>query len=803
MPILNVPTINAPSFGGFVFSLDFSRTYSTEASKLTYKSVSANGSYINPSIGSDSSVTFGGFSFNGKVFSYEKSESNSGNILSVTLIDKSTILDKIYVVAFRPGIFGKTGTSANTSLAVEFSDEEKDYYVLDNNFKLIKKTYTNSSVSRKVRTGNFKEGDFLVVGSEEAPDTKCEIASTSYVFSDLKNLASFVSGFSSCPINDNKIRKTYEGTLRSVLNSWCQDFGYSFYWDYSTNTLKFFDLKNAVFSVPENVIDSKIVSKNFSESAEGKFNQLAVNYFAKPYNPKTQSVTADVSQKSAFTLSPYNFSYFIDRSLTTDEVSVYGGGRTMQQFIESAVCGYLSPSLRTIYNFSYKNIRGGNCGLTGGSIKTLNAGAAASALTTSSFGEEMYNMSDFCGAAIGNLGSFYDCILCKYDEGLEERWHEIEQDIFNSKIGAYYRGPSAKSYDYKFCTANSIYSISVSVEPEGQDYEDGDKKLDQAFAGRKIFNRGGAGPNMPAADALKSLGIDGGASYIQGLIPTKHKLSGDSGVGSSLIGASIISIADATNYDTVMFIPKAALIQNYMKLSVGYTTGSNNREQTWREIQNSSQNNQQQCSIEDINAKACLSAKEEVMNAQRGQQNTQTQASEIFTGLNDKIGVGARVGAYGVNVTILSSSRGVYQGSITTTASAEVVVNTTQNESFVFEQSGSTSTSDDLIQTRFILENRTTADKLKNKNVSPSEIASRTGYVQSQNIKRVSYTCADFVTSLPLSPSSGLENLDISISDAGFSATYNYSSRPAIFPEQKTTREMVLSNPSNPSTQIR
>lgn len=802
MAIISVPSINAPSFGGYVFSLDFSRSYSTEASKLTYKVVSSSGFYTTPSIGSDCSVFFDNFSFNGKIFSYEKSESNSGNILSVTLIDKSTILDKLYVVVFRPGIFGKTGTSSQTSLPVEFSDDEKYYYDLDQNFKLIKKTYLNGSVNRTIRTGNFKYGDFLIVGSEEPPDTKCEIASTSYVFDQLKNLTG-VAGFSSCPISDSKIKKTYEGSLRSVLNSWCQDFGYSFYWDYSDNSLKFFDLKNSVFSIPLSVTDAKVVSKNFSESAEGKFNQVSANYFAKPFNPKVETAQANISNNSAINLNPYPFSYFIDRNLTEGETTRYGGGRTMQQFIESAVCGYLSPSLRAIYNFSYKELRGANCGITSSNVKKLDAGAAAAALTSSAYSEEMYNMASFCGANIEDLESFYDCFLAKYDEGIEETWHQIEQDIFTSKIGSYYRGPSAASYDYKFCNSTSIYSVSVSVDPEGQAYEDGDKKLDQAFAGRKVFNRGGAGPNLQAAEALQSLGIDEGAEWIQGLLPMKRKISGDSGVATVLASYSLITQSDLSNYDTLIFIPKKQLVADYMQFSVSYTTGANEREQTWHEIASSSQNNQQECSIEDVNEKACFSAKQEVMELQKGQQNNQDQQTRIFTGLHHKNGVGASVSAYGVNVRILSSSISQYQGSISSTASAEVTVNVTEAESFVFEQSGSNSTADDLIETRFILENRTTADLLKNKNVTPSDIASRVGYTQSQNLKKVSYSCAGFVTSLPLGPSSGLENLDISISDSGFSATYSYSTRPPVFPEQKTTREAISSNPSNPSLQIR
>ena len=115
----------------------------------------------------------------------------------------------MYVVVFRPGIFGKNGTSSETSLPVEFSDDEKYYYDLDTNFKLIKKTYLNGSVKRNIRTGNFKYGDFLIVGSEEPPDTKCEIPSTSYVFDQLKKLTG-VPGFGSCPISDSKIKKTFD-----------------------------------------------------------------------------------------------------------------------------------------------------------------------------------------------------------------------------------------------------------------------------------------------------------------------------------------------------------------------------------------------------------------------------------------------------------------------------------------------------------------------------------------------------------------------------------------------------------------
>jgi hypothetical protein len=807
MAILNVPAITAPSFGGFVYSLDFSRSYSTEACKLTYKVVSKSGAFSTPTIGSQASVSFGSFSFNGRIFSYEKSESNSGNILSVTLIDNSTILDRLYVVVFRPGIFKQAGTSSDKSLDVKFTSEDNYYWELqlvNNLYKPVKKILQDSSVLRKIRTGNVKVGDLLIVGSEEPPDTKCEVASTSYVFDDLKNLTA-VQGFSNCPINDSTIRKTYEGTLRSVLNSWCQDFGYSFYWDYSLNTLVFFDLKNSVFTIPENVIDDKVTSKTFSESAEGKFNQISANYYIKPYNPKVENLSDNRTQKTSYSLNPIHYSYFIDRELVGGGTTIYGGGRSQQQFIESAVCGYLSPALRDIYNFSYKgeNLWGANCGFVSSSYSKLNVNKVAAALTASSYAEEIYNMCSFSKSSLENLGTYYDCVMVKHDEGIIESWRNIELDIFTSKIGSYYRGVPVVSSEYKFCSKNSIFSSSISVDPEAEIYEDADTREDKTLAGLRIFNRGGAGPNVTSAEALKKLGIDDGAEYIKGLLPTKHQLNGENSVGSVLLAYQLVTAQDFKNYDTVLFIPKKALLDFFqMKFSVSYLQGVNDREQTWREVSASRKSEPGECKLDDITEKACLSAKSEVVEKQKKQANTGQQL-EVFTGLDNKMGVGASVGAFGVSVKVLSSSNAPYIACVTASSSIELIVDTTQQESIVFESSGSTSSQpQDLMETRFILENRTIADSLR-ETPTPSDLASRVGYVQNSNIKKVSYSCAGFVNELPMGVSSGLESLDMSISDSGFSATYSYSTRPAIFSKQDLSRVNAGSNPSNPSIQLR
>ena len=805
MAIKSIPQIVAPSFGGFVFALDFSMGYADSPSKLTYKVVSSSGTYTTPSIGSSCSVGFGDFSFDGRVFSYEIEESTSGKILSITLVDNSVILDKLYVVVFRPGLFGKNGVSSTASLPVVFTADDSYYDLKDNGsgFSLVKVTFNNGSVNRTVRSHNGMVGDLIIVGSEEPPDTKCEVASTSYTFNDLKGVVN-VSGFSSCPITNSEVRKTYEGTLRSVLNSWCQDFGYSFYWDYRNNKIVFFDLKNSIFSIPDSVVDKSIISKKTLRSAEGKYNQLSANYFIKPYTPKSTNLSKSSSKWSGMSLSAIPWTYFIDKSLASGGTTKFGSGRSQSEFIESAVCGYLTPALRAIYNYSVKKKWGPACGFVGSNYHPIDAGQAASALTVGSYAEKMYNMSAFSGDDIEDLSSSYDCILVNYDVGIEEAWATTEQDIFTSKIGAYYYGPGTRSSDSTFCSATSIVSMSVSVDPEGTQYEDGDAKLDASIAGRKIFQRGGAGPSIPSQGALKQLGIDEGQEYISNLLPSRHDISSQSSVGDILLSYAIASKSNISKYNSIVFIPKKKLVDSYLNnFSVSYTTGPNDREQTANEIA-AAQKPANQCTLKDLNEKKCLSAKQELQEAQRGAAEDQSSTSGGgVTGLSNKYGIGASVRANGAAVTVISSSVASYAGVITTSYSTEVLIDETKGESITFESDGVTSTSDPLIGTRFILENRSIADNLVKDKPTPSDLFSRVGYVQDEDLRTVTYTCSDFVVGLPIGQDSGITNLDISISDAGFSATYSYSTRPPVFGGQDLSRVYNGSNPSNPAIQIR
>jgi len=811
MAIETIPKITATSAGGgVVYSIDFQRTFSNEPSKVTYKVVNSSGSYSLPTLESDASISFGSFSFNGYVYSYELEESNSGNVLSITLIDKSVILDKLYVSVFRRGLMGFNGTKKTLDIPVKFDADDEFYTIKQVNgvFKPVKNNYKNGSVKRNVYGGSKKIGDIIIVGTEETPDTNCEIPSSSYTFDELKSITG-VNGFSSCPIRDSKTRKTYEGTLRSVLNSWCQDFGYSFYWDYSANTLKFFDAKQAVFSIPSFISSAKITSKKTFASAEGKYNQVAVDYFAKPYNPKTASASLSKTFYTTTELNCYSLSDFINRSLTEDsevEDTIYGGGRSKNEFITSAALGYVSPALRKIYNYSWISKWGGNIGFSGSNLKPLTTAKVAIALKDSGNFELVNDMLAYSGYAESGLGEAYYSLLVKYDEGTEDAWSNSEQEIFTSKIGNYYRCSYNKSGGSTFCTPRMIIKTSINFEPEGDMMEDNDNPLDEKLIGRRVFSRGGPGPELAGAKALEELGLTdkNSSEGLQKLLPVQIELLSGSKLDLALKAQDI----DTSGYDSLFLIPTSELVSTKIGFRASYiSSGTNEKETTWHDIKNSQEGEERECELEDPNEDKCLSQKDELKQKQRKEQEKTQNFETIkpFSGLTNKGScVGASIKTSEGSIKILSSSQSQYRCVVTHSYSVEAILDITEVENIISNTSGSTSSSSKIIETRLIVENRTTSEKLSAQNPpTPSELSSREGYVQSSDIKKVTYSCAGFVSSLPTSVTSGLEALDMSISDSGFSATYSYSTRPPVFPSQDLNRVNNGSNSSSPAFQVR
>jgi hypothetical protein len=241
MAIKTIPSISGPSFGGVIYGMTMSSTFSTSPSKLILNIVNETGTYSTPSLNSRQSVQFGGFNFNGIVWSYSFNNTSDERSLEVQLIDNSIQLDRKHVVLWKRGLLGKNGTSSNVSKEINLSDEStlvpmmqgSPYPYLD--FKEVQ--LGKASVSRTVYSQSPTwVGDTLLLGKEKWPDSKCDIPDTYYTFNDLKS--AFPFAVRNAPSNST-LQATYEGSLREVISSWCADLGYDFFWDYSNDSTFF------------------------------------------------------------------------------------------------------------------------------------------------------------------------------------------------------------------------------------------------------------------------------------------------------------------------------------------------------------------------------------------------------------------------------------------------------------------------------------------------------------------------------------------------------------------------------------
>jgi hypothetical protein len=226
------------------------------------------------------------YTFKGHAISFSTKESvTSGKTCELTLVDTSVILDKIYV-----GLKGKDGGPLPNILKQNTTQVALPGNINLNNY-LKTSSVTPSLVSNKVSNLSIYRavGDFsnmIFVGDyidpcgnleNDSEKDKCDPCTSNttpnnsldcqksrgfskldvdYKFSDLIQEASrygvnFNNTFSS-PVD---YRAQYTGTLREVLNNWCQDFGFSFYW--KNDTVIFFDLSRGI-----NINDSTIKDSN-------------------------------------------------------------------------------------------------------------------------------------------------------------------------------------------------------------------------------------------------------------------------------------------------------------------------------------------------------------------------------------------------------------------------------------------------------------------------------------------------------------------------------------------------------------
>jgi hypothetical protein len=328
-------------------------------------------------------VSIGNFyTFKGHAISFSTKESvTSGKTCELTLVDTSVILDKIYV-----GLKGKDGGTLPNILKQNTTQVALPGNINLNNY-LKTSSVTPSLVSNKVSNLSIYRavGDFsnmIFVGDyidpcgnleNDSEKDKCDPCTSNttpnnsldcqksrgfskldvdYKFSDLIQEASrygvnFNNTFSS-PVD---YRAQYTGTLREVLNNWCQDFGFSFYW--KNDTVIFFDLSRGININDSTIKDSnncKIEEVSTSKSIEGLSKDINIAYFGKDGEIKEYDCSSNTgggsgsSRNSNRTLFP----------ISLDKLS--NGNRPLERrygsefnFQASVIASYYSKELRDLF----------------------------------------------------------------------------------------------------------------------------------------------------------------------------------------------------------------------------------------------------------------------------------------------------------------------------------------------------------------------------------------------------------------------------------------------------------------------
>jgi hypothetical protein len=773
MAISNVPVINGPNYGGVIYSLTLSQNFSQEPSTLTLSIVSENGEYSTPVLNSSATVSFSSFRFNGIVWSYNYKITASEKILEVTLVDNSIVLDRNYVLLWKRGLLGYNGSPVNITKNFDFGDETVLVPIEDsaNSFSIIKFKEVRlgkTSVTRQSRNLVSKRvGGVILVGREKFSDSECDIPDNYYFFNDL---AGAIRGIANGNYPSNQTWKaTHEGPLREVLASWCADLGYDFYWDYENNRLKFYSTEAGITNNLPNFSGPEVVSKEISSSMEGTFRQYGLAWTARPKSPP-KTLTASTTNVISTTQSPINISYFTKKipGASFGAERDKWAGRTKNEFIEAAFLGYASPALRDLYCFSKGHWQALGFELGGGI--SVSKPSILDFLRQNGYEDTINNLEEFDEENLPN----YFISFVNHDPTLSQKYQEIEQQIL-SYTGRWYRIPDV-SRTFYYCSRNTVVEVSVSVDPEGQIQE----PQSEEFAGKRIYDRG-SNFSHDQSSAQEALGIEKLQKEIGNCTPIHLELK-ESGLLQNLIDSTILTKSQAEEINHLIIYPNEQFIKKKLGFSSSLTQGANNAETTWRDNQAANNNNgQKNCKdYEDtLEKNSCLSA-EEVARKQATKNVGGLISSEdpdtSVSGLVSKVATACKINTKLGGLTLCAPSDSPLKIIITYTYTINTISFTETNQ-FLWSV-GTPGSASDVAEIRIVNENITDPGEDTFQKRRSAQLIKPADINGSSYNRTAKYTFAGTNSISSLSPSSGLTNLDITISSDGYTASATFSTKP-------------------------
>jgi hypothetical protein len=349
-------TISGTSEPIKAYSLDLSGG-GQEQFKLRISFVSNSSVNYEPDSTNLITVTIGNFyTFKGYIVSVSNRESvASGRTTELSLVDNSIILDKLWV-----GLKGKYGPPQAYSRQAQ---SKQNTINLNELSKVVNFTSVNSNGTDDLNSlyifethGKFPS-NLILVGEAIDPCTKLQseayfdpcdpcssqqkflslddcqknrdfqILDVDYTFSDLIAAAKSKNVIFGATFSDIlNYRAQYVGTLREVLNQWCDDYGYSFYWD--GEKVVFVNLASGININDGNLLNSekcKIEDISTTKSIEGNVKNINIAYFGKNGEIKEYDCLSRKSSRAnnsiTITLQQMSLERFINGNYYTQDYS--------------------------------------------------------------------------------------------------------------------------------------------------------------------------------------------------------------------------------------------------------------------------------------------------------------------------------------------------------------------------------------------------------------------------------------------------------------------------------------------------
>lgn len=778
MDITNIPKIvgfNLPN--SVTYGLSLSTNYSSSPSKLTLNLVSQNGQYTLPTLKQSTQVVFGNFTFKGIVWGYNLKESSQEKTLEVEIIDNSLILDQHYVVLWKRGLLNYNGDNNDLQKTFDFSGESILIPSKGNSFTSFKEVNLGKqTVKRKGKKLNGASyGNVIILGTEKFADSSCDLSDTYYTFNDLKNVLPKNLNTKNLPDN-NLLKGTHEGTLREVLNNWCSDLGFDFYWDYNIDSLVFYSVNAGItLQLPSSSNVPQIISKETSSSMDGTFRQYGLSYTAMPKQP-LKTISFSDTYSLLYSVPAISISYLLRRNGIlkdlNEERGSWGSGRNQSEFLTAAFLGFISKTLRDLYC-----IKNSHYSVLGYAVKntiTPDKTKMINFLLSNGFQPLISALRKIDSEELTN----HQIALVSYDEGLGDRWHEVEQDLLRSH-GAYYRIPDS-SGSFFYCNDKYTIEISITVDPEGQSQTFGDGKTL-----KKILNRSGQ-MSHDNVSALEELDYESISEDLAKCTPTHIALK-EGDLANKLVAAGIIKKNVVNKISHILIVADyKKIIEPLINLDASLSRGLNPVEFTWYDQKDSNtQEGRQNCVAFDerLSNSSCISAEEEARKAAikkvGGKTEDEKNPDNFVSGLTSKSAQSCNIKLKTKNVKIYAPSDSSYQVVCSYSINASKISDLNTSELFSSETNIPKSFLNDVGEIRISNENVTdpfedsysTARASKKFPLAPPVIAN-------QPQKTVKYVFAGEPVDVNLNPSSGLTNLDISLSSEGFTTSATFSSRP-------------------------